>query len=212
MWHNLYAKTFTKVLGLFGCQVTSNILDIRNSGRNFKDYKNFQRGQRSHLRSDSSDKQAILYGAAKIHKNSIMGTICVYKWIDMMTGMDLDKIVHNDREPRHARILNAWIEDWESYILRTQDQENGQCLLKKYKNIRFLDDEDNQTYMIAQENLEFKGPTRRNKQYCVVGKTLDWKDGYNLDLLISRYIVDNFMVLIKRVEQDPDLGVKTFHT
>ena len=31
----------------------------------------------------------------------------------------------------------------------------------------FLDDEDNKNYMLAPENLEFKGPTRRNNQYCV---------------------------------------------
>ena len=82
--------------------------------------------------------------------------------------MDLDNIVHNDREPRNARIFNAWIKDWESDILRTQDQENEQHLLQKYKNICFLDNEDNQTYMIPPENFNFKAPTRSNKQYCVV--------------------------------------------
>ena len=71
--------------------------------------------------------------------------------------MGLDNIIHNDREPQHARIFNACIEDWESDILRTRDQENEQPLFHQYKNIRFRDDEDNQTYMIAPENLEFKG-------------------------------------------------------
>ena len=75
----------------------------------------------------------------------------------------------------------------------------------------FFDDEDIQIYMIAPENLQFKGPTRRNKQYCVVGKTLDWRDGDDLELLISREINDDFMVLIKGVEQDPGLGVNFFH-
>ena len=60
--------------------------------------------------------------------------------------------------------------------------------------------------MMSPENLEFKGSTRGNKQYCVVGQPLDWTDGDNLDLLISRYINYDFMVLIKGVEQDPDLG------
>ena len=87
---------------------------------------------------------------------SIMGTRCVYNWTNMMVGMGLDNILHNDREPCHARIFNAWIEDWESDILRTWYQEIEQRLLQKYKNIRFLDDEDNQTYIIDPENLEFK--------------------------------------------------------
>ena len=63
----------------------------------------------------------------------------------MMVDMGLDNIVHNDREPHHARILNDRIKDWESDILRTRYQENEQQLLKKYNNIRFLDDEDIQT-------------------------------------------------------------------
>ena len=29
----------------------------------------------------------------------------------MMVDIDLGKILHHDREPRHARILNALIED-----------------------------------------------------------------------------------------------------
>ena len=65
--------------------------------------------------------------------------------------------------------------------------------------------------MIAPESLEFKGPTRRNKQYCVVGKPLYLRYGDNVDLLISWEIYDYFMVLIKGFEQDPDLGVKIVH-
>ena len=99
-------------------------------------------------------------------------------WTNMMVDMGLDKIVHHDRDPCHARILNAWIKYWESYILRTRYQDNEKKLINKYKNTSFLDDEENQTYMISPENLEFKGPTRRNHQYCVVGEPLYWRDGY----------------------------------
>ena len=104
------------------------------------------------------------------------------------------------------------IDDWKSDILRTQDKDNEQKILQKYKNIRLLDDEDNQTYMIYPENLEFKGPTRRNNKYFVVGKPLNRRDGENTKLITSRDTNDDFMLLIKGVEQDPDLGVKTVHT
>ena len=60
-----------------------------------------------------------------------MGKICVYNWTNIMVDMGLDNIVHNDRAPRHARIFNAWIEDWELDILITQDQENEQQILQK---------------------------------------------------------------------------------
>ena len=49
----------------------------------------------------------------------------------MMVDMSLDKIVHHDRETCHDRIFNAWIEDSESDILRTQDQENEKRLMQK---------------------------------------------------------------------------------
>ena len=140
-----------------------------------------------------------------------MGTISFYNWINVLVYMGLDNIVHHDRDHFHYSISNACIEDWESDILRTQDQENEQRLLQKYNNIRFLDDGDNKTYIIDPESLEFKGNTRSNKQYCVVGHTLNCKDGDNVDLLFSKDINDDFMVLIKVVEQDPDMGVKTFH-
>ena len=84
-----------------------------------------------------------------------MGTRCVYNWTDMMVDMGLDKILHNDREPLHARIFNDWIDDWESDTLRTRDSDNEQRLLHKYKNIRFFDEENNQIYMIFSENLDF---------------------------------------------------------
>ena len=71
----------------------------------------------------------------------------------MMVDMGLDKIAHHDRELLHASIFNAWIKDWESDILITRNQEDEQRLLHKYKNIRFLDDEDNKTYVIAPEML-----------------------------------------------------------
>ena len=87
----------------------------------------------------------------------------------------------------------------ESDILRTQDQDNEKCLLQKYRNLRFLDNEGNQNCMVAPENLEFKGFTIRNKRCCVIGKPLDWRDGDNVYLLISRDINDYFMVLIKGV-------------
>ena len=75
-----------------------------------------------------------------------------------MVDMGLDNIVHNDRKLRHDRIFNARIKGWESDILRTLYQENEQRLLHKYNNIRFLDGEDHQTYMIAPKNKILKGP------------------------------------------------------
>ena len=86
-------------------------------------------------------------------QKSVMGTRCVYNCTGVMVDMGLDNIVHNDGGPHHASIFNALIKDWVSDNLRKLYQYNEQRLFHKYNNIRFLDDEDNQTYMIAWENL-----------------------------------------------------------
>ena len=59
--------------------------------------------------------------------------------------------------------------------------------------------------------MEFKGSTIRNKQYSVVGQPLNWRVGDNLDLLVSIDINNYFMVLIKGVGKNPDMGVKIVH-
>ena len=69
-----------------------------------------------------------------MHIDSITGKRCVYNWTNIMIDMGLDNIVHHDRELLHAGILNTWSEDWESDILRTQNQDNEQRLLQKHKN------------------------------------------------------------------------------
>ena len=48
------------------------------------------------LHSDLSEKQAILYGAAKMHKHSIMGTRYVYNFNYNLVDMGLDNIVNHD--------------------------------------------------------------------------------------------------------------------
>ena len=60
--------------------------------------------------------------------------------------------------------------------------------------------------MIVPENLVFKGTTISNKQYFLLGETINWRDGDNVELVMSIYINDDFMVIIKGVEQNLDMG------
>ena len=139
MWHNLYVKLFTKVLGQVGCRLTSQLSSsellkilVRTNTLSYK--------ARGHVCRVTHPISKIYFMARqRCTKTFIMGKICVYNWTNKIFDMGLDKILHYDREPHHTRIYNAWIEDWESDILRTPYQENDQRLLKKYKNIRLLD-------------------------------------------------------------------------
>ena len=102
----MYVKPFNKILGQVGFQLTPKIIGIGTSERNWNGYKHVQFSQSSRLQIDSSEKQAILYGAAKMHNNSITGTICVYNWTNVIFDMGLDKILRHYRDPCHARIFN----------------------------------------------------------------------------------------------------------
>ena len=77
---------------------------------------------------------------------------------NIVVDTGFDNIVHHNRYPCHVRILNSLIEDWESDILRTLDQDNEHHLPNKYNNLRLLDDEENQTYTIAPEIWTSKVP------------------------------------------------------
>ena len=79
------------------------MLGIGISEINWKYYKHVQSGQMSRLQSNSFEKQAILYGADKMHKNSIMGTRCLYNWnievtLDTPTNSVNNETIDNDEE------------------------------------------------------------------------------------------------------------------
>ena len=118
IWKFIYvAQSLCRVIhqgtGTGSFLVTSKNLDIGHYERNWKDFKHVQHGQRLCLPSDSSNKQDMLYVAAKMQTNSIMGIRCVNNCTDMMVDIGLYNIVHIDREPRYSSIFNAWVEDWE---------------------------------------------------------------------------------------------------
>ena len=77
-------------------------------------------------------------------------------------GVDLEEL----QRPATSRIFRAWVEDWEKEILLTNDCVVEARLLEKYKNLVFFDPDDQVTYTVVEQNLEFH---QRNKRKGIVG-------------------------------------------
>lgn len=77
-------------------------------------------------------------------------------------GVDLEAL----QRPATSRIFRAWVEDWEKEILLTNDCVVEARLLEKYKNLVFFDPDDQVTYTVVEDNLEFH---RRNKRKGIAG-------------------------------------------
>ena len=160
---------------------------------------------------EASEKQAVLYGAARMARNRELRTKKFYDFTDLKNDFEYQDDTEALQEPTEdsevvIRKFKNFIEDWEEEMVSKKDSVHEARLLEKYKYIRFRDDEDDQLYEVAPENLEFKGK-RRHKHYCVVGQPLGFKDGDSEDLLISRDINEDLHVLIRGTEQDPELHI-----
>ena len=161
---------------------------------------------RPNLKPSSAEMQAILYGSAKMRRNRISPRPAAYDFSDLDLNLGLEdlNITEHEREEPQKRIFNAWIEEWEVKILGEKKQENQARLLDKYQLMRFVDDEDGLNYEVSPENLEFKGK-RNDRQWCVIGQKIGWKEGDSTEGFISRGINKELMVLIANAEQDPAL-------
>ena len=134
----------------------------------YTDLKKYQKFLGQSYRFDCPHHQGTLHSCISVegvaHYPDLVFSVCLTTnnlsrhWISWHGESPLLETSHEDchdvREPHHDRTFNAWIGGWESGILRTQDQQNEQRLLQKYKNVRFLDDEDNQTYRIVPETFD----------------------------------------------------------
>ena len=61
-WHKTYSVVPTKVLGKLACIVTSKVLGIGSSERNWKIVKHVKNGQRTNTDTIKCEKQELIYG------------------------------------------------------------------------------------------------------------------------------------------------------
>ena len=75
-------------------------------------------------------------------------------------GVDVEQL----QKPASHRLFRAWIEDWERSHLTTNDSVAEASLLAKYKGLRFYLPDDEVTYTIHEDNLEFQRGSKRLNQ------------------------------------------------
>ena len=71
VWHFNYSLPHTDVLGMVACRTTSKLLGIGSAERAWGDVKHLKSNKRSHLGSNNTEKQAILYTTARINEARI---------------------------------------------------------------------------------------------------------------------------------------------
>ena len=121
MWHKQYSVPRTKYLGVVACHVTSKQVGTGMSERVWKDVRIVNSCQCcGKIGSDALEKQATLYGSAKLKKSCALGGTKIYNWADMDHNLGLEELkqVEHERPQPEKRVFNAWIEDWEKEILQ----------------------------------------------------------------------------------------------
>jgi len=221
-WHKKYSLPFTSVLGYVACRVTSKILGIGACERAWGDVKRLKAGQRSKTSSEVIEKQSVIYTTACIeaarlkrqelgqdrqdtNENSILG------WNDedimfdaklQEWGVDVDEL---KRAPTIERQFRGWLEDWEKDLLKHNDPVSEARLLEKYKGLAFHDIDQNITYMVYEDNLEYR--MYRGGGWCVIGVPPEY-NGNNDEELYPYLINDNLIEMIMDTTQPENLNVK----
>ena len=210
MWHKLYSLKQTKYFGRVACHVTSKCVGTGMSERSWKDIEIVCSCQRSGvMKSDTTEKQSILYGSAKMKKNQANGDCKFLNWSYMKIDLGLEQFerLEHKREGPKKRTFYAFIKDWEVKLLKKNNQAAGAKLLKKYSRIRFIDDVDSNLYEVAPENLEFTGK-RKERGWSVIGQPIGYKESDGQEKLVSRFINSALFELIKKTPQNPDLHIE----
>ena len=209
-WHLQYSVPYTEVFGYVACHVTSKPIGTGMSERVWKKVKIVDSRQHcGRMGTDAMEKQATLYGSAKMKKHRLLGKYKVYDFSDLDANLGLKEFetFEHERQLPQKRTFNAWIEDWEKELLQKRNQKAEAKLLKKYKNLLFVDDNDNKLYEVAPENLEWKG-SRKERGWCVVAQPPGWKDGDDENLLQSRAISAELITLIVKYKQPANLQLE----
>ena len=173
LWHEKYSLPYTRVLGYVACRVTSKLCGIGPAERCWSAVKQIKKDKRSHLSGESTEKRSVIYMSAKqqeakslrdkMEQIDASGPNAMFGDDDMNFDLQLEQYGVPTNELRGAatdRVFRAWVEDWEMEIRFKNDPVAEARLLQKYKGLVFTDPDNNQTYSIFEENMEYRRGSR----------------------------------------------------
>ena len=169
IWHEKYSLPYTKVLGYVACRVTSKLCGIGPAERCWSAVKQVKKDKRSHLSGDSTEKRSVIYLSAKqqealslrekMEKIDASGHNSMFGDDDINFDLQLENFgvdTNALREPAPTEcVFHAWVQDWEKEIRFKNDSVAEALLLQKYNGLVFCDPDNNKTYSIFEENMDY---------------------------------------------------------
>ncbi len=187
LWHEKYSIPYTYVLGFVACCVTSKLCGIGPAKRSWGRVKQVKDRKRSHLSGQLTKKRTILFVSSKISQaqilcdrmekldapghNAMFGDDNINFVLQLETfGVDMGAL----KEPPIERVFQAWVEDWEEEASKKNECVVEAQLLAKYKGLVFCDPDSGKSFLIWEQNMEFR--QGRGNGWFLVGVFADDKD------------------------------------
>jgi hypothetical protein len=135
LWHKKAFLCYTQEFGPFTCRVTPKILSIGTAERSWGDVKHLKTNKQAHLLADRVMKQATLFGASFMDKETIkrrqdndIYAAPIKVWRDNDFVFSLDDTQQAPKK-RHSRIFKVFYKDREKKAIQTRDVVNKAKLL-----------------------------------------------------------------------------------
>jgi hypothetical protein len=164
-WHCKYSLPSTKVLGKLACLVLLKILGIGIAKRNWKQVKAVKSGQRVNTGINKTKNEALIFAQyqqtcaqARMTRLAVAGKLWDNEDFALMK-MDLfckeiKKSLQAEQNEKEVRILRLWQERWElEKIGPNVDSILEARLTKKYKELKFVDIDENNRVMTVHKMI-----------------------------------------------------------
>ena len=111
--HEWHSSPFTEVLGRLGCKTSSNLLGIGEAERHWKVIKRSKGGQRAHVGTEKTKKQAAI-AAAYSHEKSSLRRLANQKAGKLYDDNDFQQFhgegLWEERKKIPVRLFRSWYE------------------------------------------------------------------------------------------------------
>mgnify|MGYP001810512301 CR=1 FL=1 len=175
LWHRTNSYFHTEILGKFACRVCSKIVGMGSAERNWGDVKHLKTEKRSHLSTESVQKQATIFGASCMADAALerlkaqSNTTEPYKfWDEDDFDAQFDMFAVQPPAKKPPRILKCYFEDWEEEHVRKKDDVSEAKFLQKYGGLEFKDIDNGRLLKISAAEMYYT-----KKKWCVAALTED---------------------------------------
>jgi hypothetical protein len=160
--------------------------------RNWQHVKHVWDANHAMLSSDAAEKKTYVYEGVRrqdqwassgLEEDSPLHKMWTKDEVEFDLGLDKFGVeINMDAEDERASFKN-YPEDWEEECIKKKTKSNEHLLLKKYRDVRFFDDDTDEVFVIS-KNLEWKKKTKgdsRTPCFGVAASLVGDGDGHHDD-------------------------------